>query len=91
LVPAVVIAQLTHGSEFSRDFLWVSLAAAAILAIVLLARAIHVYRMELHHERHVEAFWDRKLKEGGLKMWLAMVAQLAVLVAALVVIGYTSR
>jgi hypothetical protein len=89
LAPAMLVEQVDGGSKFSTTFLWASLAAAAILALFFFVRAMRVYRMELHHERHVEAFWNRKLKQGGFKMWLMMALQLALLVAALV--GYTSR
>jgi hypothetical protein len=91
LAPAILVTQLSQPSRFSAIFLWVSLVAAGIVALFFLGRAIHVYRMELHHERHLEAFWNRKLQQGGFKMWLMMAAQLAILIAALVAIGYTSR
>jgi hypothetical protein len=64
--------------------------AAAALAVAVLARAIHVTRMELHHERHLEGFWNRKLKVG-VRMWLMMGLQLAVVAAALVAVGYMTR
>jgi hypothetical protein len=45
-----------------------------------------VWRTELRHERHVQAFWNRKLKSGGLTMWLMMGLQLVRMVADLIAI-----
>ena len=91
MAPAIAFADLAGFSRASRIVLVAFGIAAAALAIVVLARVIHVTRMELHHERHVDAFWDRKLKAGGVRMWLMMGLQLAVVVAALVTVGYMTR
>jgi hypothetical protein len=91
LAPAIALVDLTGNSRASRIVLVAIGFAAAALFVAVLSRAIHVRRMELRHERHSEAFWDRKLKAGGIRMWLMMGLQLALFIAALVTIGYTSR
>lgn len=90
MAPAVAFAELSDDSAASRVILLICGAFAAALAVALLARAIHVRRLELRHERHVEAFWNRKLKDGGIGMWLLMAFQLAFLIAAVVIIGHST-
>jgi len=91
LVPAIAVTQLAHRSEASMAFLWGSMVLAAILALFLFARAIHVVRMQFQHERHVRAFWRRKMAEGGSKMWLLMGLQLAIVFAFLTFAFYFVR
>jgi hypothetical protein len=91
LAPAILLSQLTNRSEASKAFLWLSLAIAAILALFLFARGIHIYRMEFQHERHVRAFWRRKWAEGGSKMWLLMGLQLAIILGFLAVAAFFIR
>jgi hypothetical protein len=91
LAPALLVGQLTNRSEASMAFLWFSISVAAILALFLFVRGIHVYRMEFRHERHVRAFWRRRWAEGGSKMWLLMGLQLAIILGFLAVAAFFIR
>ena len=90
LIPAVLLMQVAGASRFSKGFLLVSGVAATVVAVALLARAIHVKRGELHNERHIDAFWERKWKSGDITttMWWAMALQTALLIGGLIAIGY---
>lgn len=90
LIPAVLILEAAGASRFSKDLLLVSGAAAAAVAVVLLARAIHVKRAESQNERHIDAFWERKWKAGTIspKVWWGMALQAALVIGGLIAMAY---
>jgi hypothetical protein len=63
-----------------------------LLVALVFVRGIRVWRGEMRHWRHVDAFWERKGAQGFIvSQWLLMGLQLALLVAGLAAIGYFAR
>ena len=92
LVGALWVWDATNRSAVGTTLLWASILAAVTFVVLVLVRGLRVWRGELRHWRHVDAFWERKGAEGfSASQWLLMGVQVALLIGGLLAIGYFVR
>ena len=86
---AIWLWEVTNRSATGTALLWGSVVIAVLFVGLVFGRGIRVWRGEMRHWKHADAFWERKGAEGfTASQWLLMSLQLALLVAGLAAIGY---
>ncbi|MCL6741808.1 hypothetical protein LZ518_11785 [Sphingomonas sp. RB56-2] len=92
LLGALWLRDATGKYAVGTALLWASVVACVVWVALVWVRGVGVWRKEMSHRKHVDAFWARKADKGfSASQWLLMGLQVAIVAGGFVAIWYFSR